>query len=251
MLDPEYLRTLPEPILKLWREAELTVLKDMARRISTYNYFIPAAMYQNERLLATGRTQEEILAVLSKLTRRSEKKLRQMMIEACSQSLQDDVAVYRAAGLSPPAIAESKELTAILNEGYKATAQTMRNLCKTTARTATQQFERALDNAWASVSSGAIDAQSAIRSAVKELSAKGIEAIRYPSGKTDTLETAVRRAVLTGVNQTSARLQLELMDELGCEYVEVSAHAGARTGPGLSGPADHASWQGKIYRRKK
>ncbi len=242
MLDPEYLANLPEAILRLWREAELEILKDMARRISEYDFWIPAADYQNERLLASGRTQEEILAVLSKAVRKSEPELRQMMIEAGSRCLREDAAVYTAAGLTPPAIRDSKELTAILNAGYQATAQTMKNLTRTTARTATLQFENALDSAWLQVSSGAFDADSAIRQAVKQLSEQGIEAVRYPkSGHVDTVETAVRRAVLTGVNQTAARLQEELADELGCDLVEVSAHAGARP--------EHAEWQGKIYSR--
>ena len=37
------------------------------------------------------------------------------------------------------------------------------------------------------------------------------------------------------------------MKELECEFVETTAHAGARTGKGLSGPADHASWQGQVF----
>ena len=125
---------------------------------------------------------------------------------------------------------------------YRATAQTMKNITRTTARTATLQFENALDNAWLQVSSGAFDADSAIRQAVKRLSEQGIETVRYSkSGHVDTVETAVRRAIVTGVNQTAARLQEELADELGCDLVEVSAHAGARP--------EHAAWQGKIYSR--
>ena len=242
MLTPEYLASLPEPILRLWEEAEREILRDMARRIATYDYWIPAADYQNERLLASGRTQEEILAVLSKTVQKSEAELRKMMVEAGSRCLHDDAEVYAAAGLTPPEIRDSRELTAILNEGYKATAQTMKNLTGTTARTATRQFEAALDEAWAQVSSGAFDADSAIRSAIKALSEQGIDAIRYPSsGRVDSIDTAVRRAVLTGVNQTAAKLQEELADEVGCDLVEVSAHAGARP--------EHAEWQGKIYSR--
>lgn len=241
MLPPEYLAGLPDPILELWKEAELAVLKDMARRISTYDFWIPAADFQNEKLLEAGRTQEEILAVLAKTTERSVQELREMMVEAGSRSLRDDVAVYTAAGLQPPRIPDSKELSAILNDGYRATAQTMKNLTRTTARTAARQFEDALDNAWLQVSSGAFDADSAIRSAVKQLSREGIQAIEYPTGHADTAETAVRRAILTGVNQTAARLQEELADEVGCDLVEVSAHAGARP--------EHAEWQGKIYSR--
>lgn len=117
----------------------------------------------------------------------------------------------------------------------------MKNICRTTARTATKQFEDALDRAWLKVSSGAFDAESAIRSAVKELSEKGIQSIKYPSGRTDSLEVSVRRAVVTGVNQTAGQLQEELADELGCDLVEVTAHSGARP--------EHAVWQGKIYSR--
>ena len=98
-----------------------------------------------------------------------------------------------------------------------------------------------MDLAWSQVSSGAFDAGSAIRQAVKKLCQQGVEAVEYPSGKVDTVETAVRRAVLTGVNQTAAKLQEELADEVGCDLVEVSAHAGARP--------EHAEWQGKIYSR--
>lgn len=103
------------------------------------------------------------------------------------------------------------------------------------------QFENALDLAWLKVQSGAFDTDSAVRAAIKELAERGIQSIRYPSGRTDSIEVAVRRAVVTGVNQTAGQLQEELADELGCDLVEVSAHAGARP--------EHAKWQGRIYSR--
>lgn len=243
MLNPEFLASLPEAILKLFYAAERQILVDMARKIVKYDYYVPSAEYQRQKLREVGVMQEEILTALAKLTRRSEEELRQMMQEACGTSLRGDTAIYEAAGLTVPSIGDNGILRQILNAGYKATAQTMRNLCKTTARTAAQQFENALDGAWLKVHSGAFDSETAIRSAIKDLSQKGIQAIRYPSGRTDSLETAVRRAVVTGVNQTCAEMQLELMDELGVDLVEVSAHAGARE--------DHAKWQGRIYRWNK
>lgn len=235
------MRELPEEILKLFYAAERQILVDMARKIVKYDYYVPSAEFQRQKLREAGVMQDEILTALAKLTRRSEEELRQMMQEACGTSLRGDTAIYEAAGLTVPSIGDNGILRQILNAGYKATAQTMRNLCKTTARTAAQQFENALDGAWLKVHSGAFDSETAIRSAIKDLSQKGIQAIRYPSGRTDSLETAVRRAVVTGVNQTSAQLQEELADELDCDLVEVSAHAGARP--------EHAVWQGRIFSR--
>lgn len=241
MLNPEFLASLPEAILKLFYAAERQILVDMARKIVKYDYYVPSAEYQRQKLREAGVMQDEILTALAKLTRRSEEELRQMMQEACGTSLRGDTAIYEAAGLTVPSIGDNGILRQILNAGYKATAQTMRNLCKTTARTAAQQFENALDGAWLKVHSGAFDSETAIRGAIKDLSQKGIQAIRYPSGRTDSLETAVRRAIVTGVNQTSAQLQEELADELDCDLVEVSAHAGARP--------EHAVWQGRIFSR--
>ncbi len=241
MLSPEYLSDLPEEILRLFYEAEEAILADMARRISAYDYWIPAADYQYQKLREAGVLQEEILRTLSGLTRKSETELRKLMQEAGSMALKGDTAVYEGAGMSVPSIQDSEPLKKLLNIGYKATAQTMKNICRTTAQTAAKQFEDALDLAWLKVNSGGFDADSAIRSAVKELSEKGIQAIRYPSGRTDSIETAVRRAVVTGVNQTAGQLQEELADELDCDLVEVSAHSGARP--------EHATWQGKIFSR--
>ena len=65
--------------------------------------------------------------------------------------------------------------------------------------------------------------------------------ITYPSGHTDSLEVAARRAVLTGVNQTAGKLQEARMDEMNVEFVETSAHGGARP--------SHAEWQGRRFHR--
>lgn len=240
MLPPEYLRDLPERILALYDGAEESILRDMARRIAAYDYWISAADHQAERLLEAGRTQEEILRTLSGLTGRTQEELKRMMQEAGARSLRSDAVIYRNAGLSVPD-RPSEPLRKLLNAGYRATLGEMKNLCRTTARTATKQFEDALDLAWLQVQSGAFDVNTAIRNAIDGLAEHGISAIRYSGGRTDSIEVAVRRAAVTGVNQTCCRMQEELADEVGCDLVEVSAHAGARP--------SHALWQGKIYSR--
>ncbi len=110
----------------------------------------------------------------------------------------------------------------------------------TTANTVSGQLEAALDRAWLQVSSGAFDYQTSIRRAVNGL-ARNMTGVTYPTGHRDTLEVAVRRAVLTGVNQTAGKLQIARMDEMDWAFVETSAHAGARP--------SHAKWQGRQYHR--
>lgn len=241
MLKPEYLQRVPEGMIKLYAQAEADILADMARRISTYDYWIPAVEHQAKMFEEAGMVREEILARLKTLTGRTDRELRQLMQEAGTAALKSDDAVYCRQGLHPPPVSASEDLQKILQAGYEKTSGTFRNLTLTTARTAAHQFEQALDRAYMQITLGGMDYNTAIRSTIKQLSAEGVGAIRYPTGRTDTIEVAVRRAVVTGVNRTALRLQDARADEMGADLVEVSAHAGARP--------SHAQWQGGIYSR--
>ena len=241
MLKPEYLQRVPDGMIKLYAQAEMDILENMAVRIAHYGYWIPAVEHQAKMLEEAGMVREEILARLKTLTGRADRELRQLMQEAGTAALKSDDAVYRRQGMNPPPVSASEDLQKILQAGYEKTAGTFRNLTLTTARTAAHWFEQALDRAYMQITLGGIDYNTAIRSTIKQLSAEGVGAIRYPTGRTDTIEVAVRRAVVTGVNQTALRLQDARADEMGADLVEVSAHAGARP--------SHAQWQGGIYSR--
>lgn len=241
MLTPKYLEQLPDAILELYAQSEMDILANMARRISTYDYWIPAADWQAQKLVEAGIMRDDIVSIMSKMTGKSQAELRKLMQQAGSKTLTTDTEIYESNGLTVPTIRDSEVLTNVLNAGFKATNQTMKNLTKTTANTATKQFEDTLDRAWMQINSGAIDGNAAIRSAIKNLSRQGIGAITYPTGHIDNIEVAVRRAVVTGVNQTCGQLQITLADEVGCDLVETTAHGGARP--------SHAEWQGKIFSR--
>lgn len=241
MLKPEYLQRVPDGMIQLYAQAEMDILENMAVRIAHYGYWIPAVEHQAKMLEEAGMVREEILARLKTLTGRADRELRQLMQEAGTAALKSDDAVYRRQGLNPPPVSASEDLQKILQAGYEKTSGTFRNLTLTTARTAAHQFEQALDRAYMQITLGGMDYNTAIRSTIKQLSAEGVGAIRYPTGRTDTIEVAVRRAVVTGVNQTALRLQDARADEMGADLVEVSAHAGARP--------SHAEWQGGIYSR--
>ena len=238
MLTPEYLDHLPDAILNLYRQVEEDILADMARRISKMGTVTVTADWQRWRLEQIQLTRSDITAQLSKLTGLTRQELSRLFEEAATQAIQADDEIYRTAGLSPGSPNSSQELLQLLNGGMQQTSGTFQNLTRTTANTATQQFERALDRAWLQVSSGAFDYQTAIRRAVKDLAASGLQAITYPSGHTDTLEVAVRRAVLTGVGKTTGEICLSHAEEMGCDLMEITAHPGARP--------SHMAWQGKI-----
>jgi len=245
MLSPDFLSKAPDSLIELYAHAEQDILADMARRICTYDYFIPAAQWQWQKLQDMGMVRDEIYRRLAQLTGKTEKELVQLVNNAGATALTNDQKAYKAAGLDPLPI-NSQVLADTLSGAALNSAGLFTNLTRTTANTATGQFENALDRAYMQIATGAFDPNTAIRNTIKQLCEDGIKSITYDSGRTDSLETAVRRAVVTGVNQAALKAQEQYADEMNCDLVEVTAHAGARTGKGV---ANHAAWQGKIYSR--
>lgn len=243
MLTPEQLDALPRRFVQLWQQVEDDILQDIARRIKTLDELdplTPTAIWQAWRLAETRAVRSNTVATLAKYTGKSRAEIKRLLETAGVQTLAADDAVYTAAGLDPPPVSQSPALLNLLNAGYRQTCGTWQNLTATTANTVTGAFEDRLSRAWGLISTGALDYSTAIRRTVDDL-ADTMPYITYPSGHTDTLEVAARRAVLTGVNQTCAKLQLARMEEMDCEFVEVTAHEGARP--------THAVWQGRVYHR--
>jgi hypothetical protein len=241
MLSPDYLDTLPDALVELYQTVEDDILRDVARRIAKMDAVTETADWQLWRYEQSAAVRQDVTRTLAKYSKKSDREIRRLLKQAGAEALAADDKIHRAAGADPQPVNDSPALLNLLNAGYEQTAGTWKNLTATTARTVSGEFEAACDRAWLQVTSGAFDYQTAVKRAVDGLAAGGIKAITYPSGHKDTLEVAVRRAVLTGVHQTTAKLQIARMDEVGCDFVEVTAHAGARP--------EHALWQGKQYHR--
>lgn len=240
-LDPNLLNSLPDTLVDMYGLVEIDILRDMARRISTYDYFIPAALHQNQKLQELGMTQGEILARLSALTGQTQAELVDLLSVASAEAVEDDTEYYTRAEVYEPSKVNTEALHAQLNSGLIQTQDSFFNITRTTANTATKQFERALDRVWTQINMGGMDRETAIKNAIVDLSNDGVGSIEYKSGRIDNIEVAVRRAVVTGANQTAMRVQETLADELEIDLVEVTAHGGARP--------SHAKWQGKVFSR--
>lgn len=238
MLSPSYLDSLPNNLVLLFQQAEDDILRDVARRIGKMDTLTPTANWQLWRYQQTEAVRKDVVKLLARYTGKSEAEIRRLMQEAATAALEAEDEIYFNYKNEAPPLEESVPLQNLLNAGYRQTAGSFSNLTATTANTVSGAFEQALDRAWLQVSSGAFDYKSAVKRAVDGL-ADSMPYVTYPSGHRDTLEVAARRCVLTGVNQTCAKLQLERARQMGVRYVQVTAHGGARP--------SHAEWQGKIY----
>lgn len=240
MLPPSTLDRMPDAFVQLWQGVEDEILKDIARRIAKTGTITETANWQLWRYQQTEAVRENVVKLLAKYSGKSEATIRRLLKEAATEAMEREDAIYYHYNLEPTPFEESAALNNLLNAGARQTCGTWRNLTATTANTVSGAFERTLDVAWGKVATGAFDYKTAVKQAVDSL-ADEMPEITYPSGHTDSLEVAARRAVLTGVNQTAGKLQEARMDEMNVEFVETSAHGGARP--------SHAEWQGRRFHR--
>ena len=240
MLPPSYLDRMPDTFVQLWQQVEDEILQDVARRIGKMDAVTPTANWQLWRYQQTEALRNDVVKLLAKYTGKSEAAIRRLLLQAATEAMEREDTIYYHYGKEPQPFEESAALNNLLDAGARQTCGTWQNLTATTANTVTGAFERTLDAAWLKVSTGAFDYKTAVKQAVDSL-ADDMPMVTYPSGHKDSIEVAARRAVLTGVNQTTGKLQVARMDEMGCEFVETTAHGGARP--------SHAEWQGRRFHR--
>lgn len=108
-----------------------------------------------------------------------------------------------------------------------------------------EYLERSMDKAMMGIVTGSKTYSQAVGDVIDEMTASGIRTVDYASGKSDRIEVAARRAVMTGVAQMTDKVNEKNAEELGTDDWEVDWHMGARNiGTGY---LNHQNWQGKVY----
>lgn len=246
MLTADQFDVLPGPIIDLYEEYMQSVINDIARRLAGLDYATDTAAWQMQRLTESGAVYEHALKELAKVNGKSEAVLKAIFEKAGVKAMKFDDAVYKAAGLKPLPLNLSPAMVQVLAAGLIKTQGIMRNLTLTTAISGRDAFIKAADLAYMQIAGGAFDYQSALKAGIKQMADQGLTVIGF-NGRRDHLDVALRRAVLTGIGQTTGQLQWTRADEMGQDLVQTSAHAGARNHG--TGPENHQSWQGKIFSR--
>ncbi len=238
MLTFDQLDVLSSPIIELYSKLHDSILSDIIRRISKNLRVTSSAAWQMQRMIEAGMLYEEIVQRVARANSMSQSTLMKMMREAGVQSMKFDDTLYKMAGLNPLPLNLSPAMINVLKVSLQKTGRVLENLTSTTALASQHRFIQEADLAYLQVSTGGFTYDRAMRSACRRLADEGIKVVEYQK-KSDQLDVAARRAILTGVAQTSGVLQIERMLEMGVDLVQTSAHIGARP--------THEVWQGRIF----
>ena len=255
MLTDNQLNALAYPIIQIYNEIEYKLLAQIAGRFDVYDKVGGSLEWQAKKLDELGALTTDAVKLIAKQTNRTEKEIVDMLNKASVGNIKlSDLNKAYSTGMvyvDPVAIMASQPFRATVELSYKELGQTYKLIQTKALESVKQSYMDIVNRAYIETASGVFDYGSSIRGALRDLADKGITGATYrrPNGKLVkySIEGAVRRDTLTAVNQLANKVAEKITKEIGADYVEVSAHIGARVDE-KNPIANHAGWQGKVYK---
>ena len=250
----EYKNKVVSKIASRYQDLEERIMQDIVRRIQKAGEITSTADWQINRLRILGYSSEDIEKSIKDALNASYLEMFELYDKVINWEYVRNKDVYEQINAKYIPFEQNKQLQQITNAIIDQSLSDMENITrsmgfyldyggKKALTPLSQVYTGYLDSACMDIISGAFDYNSVLRRTVTQLTNSGLRKIDYASGRADRVDVAARRAVMTGVANLTHKITEYHMEQLGCEYVEVSWHAGARP--------SHSVWQGKVYKWNK
>lgn len=247
------LEQLIKPLIKIYDNLELELIKNIAIRLNTYDGVKGSLKWYLDKLEEIGGFNTENLELLAEYSGKSQREVKDILRYAGYDTSKlgkykpyiDDETLLN----NPDSLYESIAVKNIINNAIKETNSIMETIQTKALESAREEYIKILTDSYIKVSSGVYSYDTAIRQGLKELAANGFTGATYKNGKKLSLESTVRRDVLTKTHQLAGNVELEKAKVLGTNLVYVTQHLGARirTKYTKEDYEVHADWQGKVY----
>ena len=206
MLTPDYLKNVADDAINIYSKLEDSIIKDVVRRLKNTDFeMTESARFQIRIAQEAGLLYDDNIEKVAKYSGVSEKIVKKTFENSAIEALKYDDKIYKKQGLNPIPIKQQTTMLNLLKNTLNKTNGSLYNLTLTTANTSQEKFIEVCNQAYMEIASGAFDYNSAIRKALKQFG-DGIQ-VEYDSGYRLNIKSAVKRAVMTGVNQTCLKMQ--------------------------------------------
>lgn len=230
-----------EALLKVFTERMQGVTNEYLRRMGEHLKDIGELTESDVlRLIELKRLNQNVAEIKQKIAEAAEQSVAdvEQVFLAVAEKDYEFASRYYAEGAQLP-FKQNKAITRIIKAQLRVTAQEFANLSQTTIESTA--YRNAIDVAVQTVQGGLTDYRSAIRRVMKETAAEGLK-VKYPSGYSRRLDTAVRQNMLDGIRSINQDVMEQTGKEYGADGVELSAHALCAE--------DHLPYQGKQFSKK-
>lgn len=254
-MKPSYMERLPMQVVNNFTSLEQRVMDDIVRRIVKTGDITSTADYQILRLKEMGWSSEDIEKSIKKALGASYPDMYELYDIAIEKEYTRCKELYEQINADYVPYEDNKQLQQIIKAIESQANSDLTNITqslgfcldygtgKPVFTPLSEVFDKYLDQACMDIVTGTFDYNSVLRRTVTELTNSGLRTIDYASGRTNRVNVAARRAVMTGLSNITNQISHYNADKLGTDYYEVAWHGGARP--------SHAEWQGKVYTKQQ
>lgn len=252
-MSDDKLENLIKPLVNIYSNLELELIKEIATRLNTYDGVKGSLKWYVDKLEDIGGFNKENLKLLSLYSKKStleiKKTLKKFGYDVSSLEKYKNVVDNNILKKFTSSLYNSVAIKNIVNETIDETNTIMETIQTQALESAKKEYMQILTDSYIKVSSGVYSYDQVIKQSLKEMVRSGISVVTYKSGVKLSLESTVRRDILTKCHQLSGNIELKKAKELGTNLVYVTQHLGARVRTKYTKEdyEAHAEWQGKVY----
>ena len=255
MLNEEYISQLLQPIVDRQEYLNMFIILKIADRLRDVGTLRPSDLRKLQMLYLSGSDVREINLELARIANMQVRDIKNVIKITAADSYIDVKPFYDYRHKSYIPFEKNERVQNIVSAIGRQTEQTYRNISDSRAigyimdardSSGTSEFlsiedtyQRSIDTAIQAVQLGIIDPEIAVQQTIKQLLNSGLRRLYWQNGRTQRLDTAVRRNVLDGIRTLNIELAKELGAQIGADGIELSAHAN-------SAP-DHEPFQGHRF----
>jgi len=227
------------------------ILEYIGSRLKEIGELTPSQARKIQQMYKYGEDLDTITKYLAEASGQSIDDIEALYEKVAEEGYDWSKPFYEAKGIKQIPFKENKDVQRIVKAMCVVTGKSLKNISRTTAigvntaggfKPVGSFYKETVDSAITAVITGTDDYNSTIRRAVKELGSGGLK-IRYESGYTRRLDSAVRQNVLDGVRYVTQEIAAKNGEEFGADGYEISAHSACAL--------DHLPYQGRQYSKKE
>ena len=251
----EYQDKMVDKMTARFADLEDRIMQDIVRRINMAGKITSTADWQINRLKILGYSSEDIEASLKETLNATYPEMFELYDKVINWEYVRNKDVYEQINAEYIPYNENEQFKQITEGIKRQTQRDLENITQSLGfyldygdgrRVLTplaQVYQGFLDAACMDIVSGAFDYNSVLRRVVTQLTNSGLRQIDYVSGRSNRIDVAARRAIMTGMSQITGKITDYNAEKLGADHFEVAWHSGARP--------THAVWQGKVWTREQ
>ena len=229
---------------------EMSIMKDIVRRIKANSGMTSSAEYQIDRLRQMGETDRHIKKQIQTYLRISDQEIDRIYNQVVENEYDKFSSIYEKTGRKHIPFGEHQAMKAVVASVLQQSRSTFKNITQSlgfvTIKSGEHVFtplsdyyQNVLDEAMLEIFSGAFSYDVALKKAIGKMTNSGLRTVEYASGRSYRIESASRTALMTGFGQITGYMNEQVAAELGTNDYETSYHIGARP--------EHQVWQGKVF----